>query len=75
MCWVIGHYSLSLLKTEDDRCRGLVLRVSWVTGYNPKNLKSTLFPLVASDWGITHLVPGMVPPLLAEGRDDQTKKN
>jgi hypothetical protein len=47
-------------------CRGLVPQVLRVAGYDPKNLDTVRLPSAAHDWGVTHPVPGMVPPLPTE---------
>jgi hypothetical protein len=59
------------VKLESSRvivtsCRGLVPQVPRATGYGPKNLDTTQFPLVANGWGTKYPVPNMAPPLLDE---------
>jgi hypothetical protein len=56
-------------------CRGHVPRVLWVVGYGPKNLDMTRLPLAENGWGVTRPVQGMVPPLLAKGKGQPTKRD
>jgi hypothetical protein len=60
---------LALLKED---CRGLVPRVPWAAGYGPKNPDTTRFPTAANSWRTMHLIPDMIPPLLAKGEGPPT---
>jgi hypothetical protein len=53
-------------------CQGLVPRAPWAAGYDTKNLDTTRLSPVANGWGVTHLVPGIVPPLLAKEEEPLT---
>jgi hypothetical protein len=46
--------------------------VLWATDYGSKDLDTARLPPVAHGWGITHLMPGMVPLRQAEGEGPQT---
>jgi hypothetical protein len=47
-------------------CQGPVSQVPRAAGYGSKNLDTARCPIVVHGWGVTQLMPGMVPPLLAE---------
>jgi hypothetical protein len=55
-------------------CRGLILWIPRVVGYDPTNLNTTLFPLAANGQGTMYPVSYMVSPLLTKKRDHQLTK-
>jgi hypothetical protein len=47
-------------------CQGPVSQVSQAAGYGSKNMDTARCPIVVHGWGVTQLMLGMVPPILAE---------
>jgi hypothetical protein len=56
-------------------CHGLVPRVPWAAGYDPKNLNMTWFPPMVNGCGTKYPIPDMTLPLLGKEEGPPTKKN